>query len=51
MDDGVIIFDVYNMASTGEVSKTLNAIRSDSDHVPVIVFKERAGCEGGAKES
>ena len=29
-------FDVYNMQDTGKVSKTLNAIRSDSDHVPVV---------------
>ena len=31
-------FDVYNMASTGNVSKTLNSIRSDSDHTPVVCY-------------
>ena len=34
----VICLDVYNMASTGIVSKTLNASRSDYDHVPVIAI-------------
>lgn len=49
-------FDVYNMAVTGDVTKTLNAVRSDSDHTPVvcydnsvICFKERAGKPGGGK--
>ena len=32
-------FDVYNMQNTGEIAKTLNAIRSDSDHVPVVCFE------------
>ena len=36
----VIGFDVYNMAVTGGVSKTLNSIRSDSDHVPCILIFE-----------
>lgn len=29
-------FDVYNQAVTGNVSKTLNSIRDDADHVPVV---------------
>lgn len=46
-------FDVYNMATTGEVSKTLTSIRSDADHVPVVftqsdavpyTLKIRSGC-------
>ena len=36
----VIGFDVYNMAVTGSVSKTLNSIRSDSDHTPVVFIQE-----------
>ena len=36
----VLAFDVYNMADTGGgVSKTLNSIRSDSDHVPVTCYE------------
>lgn len=34
----VLVFDVYNMADTGGVSKTLNAIKCDSDHVPVVCY-------------
>ena len=34
----VLAFDVYNMADTGGVSKTLNSIRSDSDHVPITCY-------------
>lgn len=29
--------DLYNQSTTGEVSKTLNAIKSDSDHVPCVI--------------
>ena len=29
--------DLYNQSLTDNVSKTLNAIRSDSDHVPVVI--------------
>lgn len=29
-------FDVYNMQNTGEVSKTLNSVATDSDHVSVV---------------
>ena len=40
MGDGVIYdihaFDIYNMQSSDSVFKTLNAIRSDADHVPVV---------------
>ena len=31
-------FDLYNQTLTGTVSKTLNAIRSDADHVPVVII-------------
>lgn len=31
--------DLYNQTTTGSVSKTLNAIKSDSDHVPCVCFE------------
>ena len=37
--------DLYNQTATGEVSKTLNAIKSDSDHVPCVVNADRGGIE------
>lgn len=33
--------DLYNQALTGWVAKTLNAVRSDSDHAPVVIIYER----------
>lgn len=33
-------FDVYNMSASDHVFKTLNAIRSDSDHTPIIFYSE-----------
>lgn len=47
-NDKAIGFDVYNFSVTGgvRVSKTLNSIRSDSDHVPVVfTLKVRGGVE------
>ena len=45
--------DVYNQSVTGDVSKSLTAIKSDADHTPVAVIpytlKIRSGCEGGGK--
>ena len=36
-----IAIDLYNQSVTGGVSKTLNSIKSDSDHVPcVICFRD-----------
>ncbi|MBQ1573159.1 MAG: hypothetical protein IIZ78_18660 [Clostridiales bacterium] len=35
----VIGVDLYNKSLTGDVSKTLNAIRSDSDHTPVVIYE------------
>lgn len=35
----VIGIDFYNQEVTGEISKTLNSIRSDSDHVPCVLIK------------
>lgn len=32
----VIGYDMYNISTTGKVSKTLNCSASDSDHVPVV---------------
>ena len=34
----VIAFDVYNMADTGGVSKTLNSAATDTDHIPVVCY-------------
>ena len=39
--------DVYNQSVTGEVSKTLNSIRSDSDHVPCVYGFDRAAYNQG----
>ena len=40
----VVGIDLYNQTTTGEVSKTLNSIRSDSDHVPcVLVLNDQGG--------
>lgn len=36
-------FDIYNMASPGEVAKTLTSIRTDSDHVPCVVCYDARG--------
>lgn len=35
----VIGVDVYNYCTTGGLSKTLNAIATDSDHIPCVVIK------------
>lgn len=29
--------DLYNQCLTGKVAKTLNAIKSDADHVPCVI--------------
>lgn len=46
-------FDVYNQAVTGDVAKSLTAVKSDADHTPVVAvpytLKIRSGCEGGGK--
>lgn len=46
--------DLYNQSLTGEVSKTLNSIRSDSDHVPCVIVTDSPvlvlNCQGGSKE-
>ena len=34
----VIGVDFYNQSLTGGVAKTLNAIKSDSDHVPCVII-------------
>ena len=37
-------YDNYNQQITGDVSKTLNSIRSDADHVPcVLVLNDQGG--------
>ena len=41
-------FDVYNFAITGGVSKTLNAIATDSDHIPCVLVLNDQG--GGSNE-
>lgn len=43
-------FDVYNMQNTGGVSKTLNSVATDSDHVQVVCFEPgilRRDCSAG----
>lgn len=39
----VMSFDVYNMSASCDVFKTLNAIRSDSDHVPLVCLNDQGG--------
>ena len=40
----VLGLDLYNQCITGEVAKTLNAIASDSDHIPcVLVIYDQNG--------
>lgn len=34
----VVGVDFYNQTTTGGVAKTLNAIRGDADHVPVVLI-------------
>ena len=36
-------FDVYNQAVTGDVTKSLTAIKSDADHVPVVCMATQQG--------
>lgn len=31
--------DLYNQCTTGRVAKTLNAIKSDADHVPCVLIR------------
>ena len=42
----VMSVDVYNMSAVmGGVSKTLNSIATDSDHIPVVCFRPKtANC-------
>ena len=43
-NDSAIGVDLYNQTLTGGVSKTLNSVRSDSDHVPcVLVLNDQGG--------
>lgn len=35
--------DLYNQCLTGGVSKTLNAVKSDADHVPVVLVLNDQG--------
>lgn len=36
--DNVVGCDQYNQTTTGDVSKTLNSVKSDSDHVPCVCY-------------
>lgn len=36
----VIGIDLYNQTETGNISRTLNAVRSDADHVPCVCIGE-----------
>ena len=37
----VIGVDLYNQSLTGDVAKTLNAIKSDADHTPVVIYERQ----------
>jgi len=41
--------DFYNQSLTGGVSKTLNAIKCDSDHVPCVLVYDSRGNEGAER--
>ena len=43
MSDNVMAFDIYNMQANLKVFKTLNAIRSDADHVPIVCLNDQGG--------
>ena len=39
--NGVVVgVDLYNQTTTGMVSKTLNSVRSDADHTPVVCIQD-----------
>lgn len=38
--------DLFNQSMTGDVPKTLNSIRSDSDHVPCVVILNPSDSQG-----
>ena len=40
MKIAVVGIDLYNQCTTGAVSKTLNSIASDADHVPCVLVIE-----------
>lgn len=43
--------DLYNQNITGGVAKTLNAVKSDADHVPcVICMTEKDEADGDHKK-
>lgn len=35
----IVGLDLYNQTITGGVAKTLNSIRGDADHVPVVLIR------------
>lgn len=39
----VVGIDIYNVATTGNVSKTLNSAATDSDHIPCVVCYDARG--------
>ena len=44
MDETEVIgVDLYNQCLTGGVAKTLNSIRSDADHIPVVLVLNDQG--------
>lgn len=46
MTEEVIGADMYNAETTGEVSMTLTAIRSDPHHVPCVVIMNPSDSQG-----
>lgn len=49
-DRTVIGLDLYNQTLTGGVSKTINSIRSDSDHVPCVLITESEETNGKCQQ-
>ena len=43
-EPAICAVDVYNQTTTGEISKTLNSIASDADHVPCVMGFNRERC-------
>ncbi len=43
--------DLYNQSLTGKVAKTLNAIKSDADHVPCVIINSSGDDIAGTLDS
>lgn len=47
----VIGIDFYNQTMTGEISKCMNSIRSDSDHTPCVLVEVEDGSNTSGQSS